>query len=54
MALRFLLVMLVAAFLNGIGNARGSSQTASMTRYGSYSLHAKLFVFDRQRLFGEL
>lgn len=34
-----------------LGNARGSGQTATMTRYGNYSLHAKLFVFDRQRLF---
>jgi putative cardiolipin synthase len=34
-----------------LGNARGSGQTAKMTRYGNYSLHAKLFVFDRQRLF---
>jgi cardiolipin synthase C len=34
-----------------LGNARGSGQTAQMTRYGNYALHAKLFVFDRQRLF---
>jgi len=34
-----------------LGNARGSGQTTKMTRYGNYSLHAKLFVFDRQRLF---
>jgi len=34
-----------------LGNARGSGQTTTMTRYGTYSLHAKLFVFDRQRLF---
>ena len=34
-----------------LGNARGSGQTAAMSRYGNYSLHAKLFVFDRQRLF---
>jgi putative cardiolipin synthase len=34
-----------------LGNARGSGQTTQMTRYGTYSLHAKLFVFDRQRLF---
>ncbi len=34
-----------------LGNARGSGQTTKMTRYGTYSLHAKLFVFDRQRLF---
>lgn len=34
-----------------LGNARGSGQTAAMSRYGNYSLHAKLFVIDRQKLF---
>jgi cardiolipin synthase C len=34
-----------------LGNATGSGETAQMTRYGKYSIHAKLFVFDRQRLF---
>ena len=34
-----------------LGNARGSGQTAAISRYGTYALHAKLFVFDRQRLF---
>ncbi|MDD5249553.1 MAG: phospholipase D family protein [Rhodocyclaceae bacterium] len=34
-----------------LGNARGSGETKAMSRYGNYSLHAKLFVFDRQRLF---
>ena len=34
-----------------LGNTRGSGQTASISHYGNYSLHAKLFVFDRQRLF---
>ena len=34
-----------------LGNARGSGETAQMTRYGRYSMHAKLFVLDRQRLF---
>jgi putative cardiolipin synthase len=34
-----------------LGNARGSGETALMTRYGNYAIHAKLFVFDRQRLF---
>ena len=34
-----------------LGNARGSGQSATISRYGNYSLHAKLFVFDRQRLF---
>jgi putative cardiolipin synthase len=34
-----------------LGNTRGSGQTAVVSRYGNYSLHAKLFVFDRERLF---
>lgn len=34
-----------------LGNARGSGQTAAISRYGNYSLHGKMFVFDRQRLF---
>jgi putative cardiolipin synthase len=34
-----------------LGNARGSGQTAAVSRYGTYALHAKLFVFDRQKLF---
>ncbi|TAK91891.1 MAG: phospholipase D family protein [Burkholderiaceae bacterium] len=34
-----------------LGNSRGSGQTAAISRYGNYSLHAKLFVFDRQKLF---
>jgi putative cardiolipin synthase len=34
-----------------LGNARGSGETTQMTRFGKYSIHAKLFVFDRQRLF---
>jgi putative cardiolipin synthase len=34
-----------------LGNARGSGETVTMTRYGKYSLHAKLFVLDRQRLY---
>jgi len=34
-----------------LGNARGSGETTAISRYGNYSLHAKLFVFDRQRLF---
>jgi putative cardiolipin synthase len=32
-------------------SARGSGQSAKMTRYGTYSLHAKLLVFDRSALF---
>ena len=34
-----------------LGNARGSGETTAISRYGNYSLHAKLFVFDRQQLF---
>lgn len=34
-----------------LGNSRGSGQSARMSRHGNYGLHAKLFVFDRQRLF---
>ncbi len=34
-----------------LGNTRGSGQTAAISRFGNYSLHAKLFVFDRRRLF---
>jgi putative cardiolipin synthase len=34
-----------------LGNAKGSGETAQMTRFGKYSIHAKLFVFDRQRLY---
>jgi putative cardiolipin synthase len=34
-----------------LGNTRGSGQAAALTHFGNYSLHAKLFVFDRLRLF---
>jgi len=34
-----------------LGDARGSGESPDMSRYGHYSLHAKLFVFDRTRLF---
>jgi putative cardiolipin synthase len=34
-----------------LGNSKGSGQTAAISRFGNYSLHAKLFVIDRQRLF---
>lgn len=34
-----------------LGNPRGSGQSAAISRYGNYSLHAKLFVFDRQKVF---
>ena len=33
-----------------LGSARGSGQTVAVSRYGNYALHAKLFVFDRQKL----
>jgi len=32
-----------------LGNVRGSGQTARLSRYGNYALHAKLFVFDRRK-----
>jgi putative cardiolipin synthase len=34
-----------------LGNSRGSGQTPAISRYGNYSLHAKLFVFDRRSVF---
>ena len=34
-----------------LGNAKGSGETKKMSRYGNYSLHAKLFIFDRRSLF---
>jgi putative cardiolipin synthase len=34
-----------------LGNTQGSGQTAAISRFGNYSLHAKLFVFDRRQLF---
>jgi len=34
-----------------LGNVKGSGETKAISLYGNYSLHAKLFVFDRQRLF---
>ncbi|HTD04571.1 phospholipase D family protein [Undibacterium sp.] len=34
-----------------LGNTKGSGETAAISRYGNYALHAKLFVFDRQKLF---
>lgn len=34
-----------------LGNARGSGETNHMSRYGTYSLHAKVFIFDRRSLF---
>jgi cardiolipin synthase C len=34
-----------------LGNPRGSGQTKQLTNYGTYALHAKLFVFDRQKVY---
>jgi len=34
-----------------LGNSRGSGQGAAMSRFGNYSLHAKMFVFDRESIF---
>ena len=34
-----------------LGNSRGSGQPVNISRFGNYSLHAKLFVLDRERLF---
>jgi putative cardiolipin synthase len=34
-----------------LGNVRGSGQTAKVSRYGNYALHAKMYVFDRRKLF---
>lgn len=34
-----------------LGNVAGSGQTRAISRFGNYSLHAKLFVFDRQKVF---
>ncbi len=32
-------------------NSRGSGQSAALSRYGNYGLHAKLYTFDRSKLF---
>jgi len=34
-----------------LGNTKGSGETSKISNYGNYSLHGKLFVFDRKRLF---
>jgi putative cardiolipin synthase len=34
-----------------LGTTRGSGQTPRISRYGTYGLHGKLMVFDRQRVF---
>jgi cardiolipin synthase C len=34
-----------------LGSARGSGQSAQLSRYGNYSLHAKLYILDTKELF---
>jgi putative cardiolipin synthase len=34
-----------------LDSTRGSGQTRQISRYGNYALHAKLYVFDRERFF---
>ena len=34
-----------------LGNTRGSGQSARVSRYGNYSLHAKFYVMDTKELF---
>lgn len=34
-----------------LGSSRGSGEPQKLTRYGTFALHAKLFVFDRTGLF---
>jgi len=34
-----------------LGNAHGSGQTKRISSYGTYALHAKIFVFDRRQVF---
>jgi cardiolipin synthase C len=34
-----------------LGSSRGSGQSAKISSYGNYALHAKLYVLDRRRLF---
>ncbi len=34
-----------------VGASKGSGETVRLTRYGNYGLHAKLYVFDRERVF---
>jgi putative cardiolipin synthase len=34
-----------------IGSSRGSGETSRLARYGTYALHAKLYVFDRKQIF---
>jgi putative cardiolipin synthase len=34
-----------------LGNTRGSGESGTLSRYGNYALHAKLYIFDRKELF---
>ena len=34
-----------------LGNTRGSGESVRIARYGNYSLHGKLIVFDRQKVY---
>jgi putative cardiolipin synthase len=34
-----------------LGNTQGSGQSARVSRYGNYSLHAKLYVMDTKELY---
>ncbi|MGO8974221.1 MAG: phospholipase D family protein [Steroidobacteraceae bacterium] len=34
-----------------LGSMKGSGQTTRISRFGNYALHAKLFVFDHERIF---
>jgi putative cardiolipin synthase len=34
-----------------LGSAHGSGQTKRISSYGTYALHAKIFVFDRRQVF---
>jgi putative cardiolipin synthase len=34
-----------------LATTRGSGQSAAVSRYGTYALHGKMYVFDRERLF---
>jgi putative cardiolipin synthase len=34
-----------------LANARGSGESTAVSNYGTYALHGKMYVFDRERLF---
>jgi putative cardiolipin synthase len=36
---------------SNLGNTRGSGETRKIARFGTYALHAKLFVFDHESVF---